>query len=54
MEIVNHLLMLFMEHGLFIDGLPLKNGDFPVRDLKLPVFFWEPIIECYRKNMEIL
>jgi hypothetical protein len=40
MEIVNHLLMLFMEHGLFIDGLPMKKGDFTVNDHKLPVFYW--------------
>ena len=25
-----------MDNGPFIDGLPIKNGDFPVRYVKLP------------------
>jgi len=29
-------LWLFMENGQFIDGLPIKNGDFPWQTVSLP------------------
>ena len=30
------LFNIAMENGPFIDGLPIKNGDFPWRTVKLP------------------
>ena len=43
--VMTNIAMDAMEHDPFIDGLPMKNGDFPVREL-LVITRWYHLSKC--------